>query len=105
MSGYQHPRYNVTHFITMEVHVDKQGSNPTIIALPAVPRVGEIITLDDHYKVKKVCWQPHLGVIEPPQGYSWPDSTYYTLRLIVRKAYNDLVDGLNKGAHESDGVR
>lgn len=59
------------------------------IKLPAVPRVDDTITLPDaHYLVKDVFW--HANV--PPDagaGYEWPDSVYYTIRLVVEKKFPD----------------
>ena len=53
------------------------------IKLPAVPRVGEVITLPDaHYMVKDVYWQANVPE-DPGPGYEWPDSVYYTIRLVV----------------------
>jgi hypothetical protein len=71
----------------IDIHVfenDLQHEMMTV-KLPAVPRQGETITLPDaHYIIDRVCWQAHQSVV-PPQGYEWPDTVYYTIRMVVRK--------------------
>lgn len=79
----------------VDVFVDKLGGDPAFhIRLPAVPRMGETITLpDDHYLVEEVYWQANVPATAPQAGYLLPDQVYYTIRMVVKKKFQEQVDG------------
>lgn len=80
----------MSNLFDLQVFENTRGGRPKFtIKLPAVPRVGDTITLPDaHYLVKEVFWQ--ANVPEPPgKGYEWPDNVYYTIRLIVSRKFED----------------
>lgn len=78
------------HAFEIQVFEGTVGGAPKVkIKLPAVPRVDDTITLPDaHYLVKDVYWQANVPP-EPGPGYEWPDSVYYTIRLVVVKKFPD----------------
>ncbi len=84
----------MSDLIEIQCFENDLGSKPKFrIRLPAVPRQGESITLPDaHYVIEHVYWHAHIPLTEAPKGFEYPPTTYYTIKMVVRNKFPELMD-------------